>query len=229
MTAPLLETRALGREFGALQALSDVTLAVAPRELRAVIGPNGAGKTTFFHLLSGILRPTRGEILFRGETVTALPAHARCRRGISRTFQVTSLFPELSVLENVRLAIQAKHGGNTRLLGGRGLLARTRARAHEALGFFGLADRPGVAAGTLPHGDQRLLEIAPLFVRMLGELLGRLRAEGLTLLLVEQNVRLALAVADRVAVLSRGTVVFAGATAEFHRRGDELRGRYLAV
>jgi len=120
VTAPLLETRALGREFGALQALSDVTLAVAPRELRAVIGPNGAGKTTFFHLLSGILRPTRGEILFRGETVTALPAHARCRRGISRTFQVTSLFPELSVLENVRLAIQAKHGGNTRLLGGRG-------------------------------------------------------------------------------------------------------------
>ena len=247
MTAPLLETRALGREFGALQALSDVTLAVAPRELRAVIGPNGAGKTTFFHLLSGILRPTRGEILFRGETVTALPAHARCRRGISRTFQVTSLFPELSVLENVRLAIQAKHGGNTRLLGGRGLLARTRARAHEALGFFGLADRPGVAAGTLPHGDQRLLEIAMALAQepelllldeptqglaseetaATVEFIRRIaREQGLTILLVEHDMDVVFNLADRVSVLHFGQLIAEGAPEEI-RRNPEVQRAYL--
>src|SRR5207237_4041545 len=117
---PLLETRELGRAFGALQAVAGVNLAVQPMELRAVIGPNGAGKTTLFHLISGLLAPTAGRVLFRGEDVTALGAPARCRRGLSRTFQITSIFPELSVLENVRIAVQLKSGGNFRLLGGRG-------------------------------------------------------------------------------------------------------------
>jgi len=98
VSAPTLETRGLSRSFGALQAVGDVNLRVEPGELRAVIGPNGAGKTTFFHLVSGVLRPTAGDVLFRGETVSSLPTHARCRRGMSRTFQITSLFPELSVL-----------------------------------------------------------------------------------------------------------------------------------
>ena len=102
----ILETRRLSRAFGALRAVSGVDLAVEPGELRAIIGPNGAGKTTLFHLISGLLAPTSGRVRFRGDDVTALAAPARCRRGVSRTFQITSIFPELSVLENVRIAVQ---------------------------------------------------------------------------------------------------------------------------
>src|SRR5207247_4431316 len=107
---PRLDARGLGRAVAALQGVAGVTLAVQPMELRAVIGPNGAGKTTLFHLISGLLAPTSGRVIFRGDDVTALAAPARCRRGISRTFQITSIFPELSVLANVRVAVQLKAG-----------------------------------------------------------------------------------------------------------------------
>ncbi|PYO29751.1 MAG: ABC transporter ATP-binding protein, partial [Candidatus Rokuibacteriota bacterium] len=158
--APILETRALSRDFGALRAVADVDFAVEPGELRAIIGPNGAGKTSFFHLISGVIRPTGGQVFFRGEDISGLPAPARCRRGISRTFQITSIFPELSVLENVRIAIQLKAGGNFRLLGGRSLLSSTESQARASLEFLGLLDRADLPASTLPHGDQRLVEIA---------------------------------------------------------------------
>ena len=157
---PLLETRGLGRAFGALQAVAGVDLAVQPGELRAIIGPNGAGKTTLFHLISGLLPPTAGRVLFRGDDVTALPAPARCRRGISRTFQITSIFPELSVLENVRIAVQLRTVGNFRFIGGRTLIEASERRAQDSLGALGLLDRAEAPAATLPHGDQRLLEIA---------------------------------------------------------------------
>jgi branched-chain amino acid transport system ATP-binding protein len=109
----VLQTRGLGRAFGALRAVADVSLTVGAGELRAIIGPNGAGKTTLFHLVSGLLAPTAGQIFFRGEEVSSLAAPARCRLGISRTFQISSIFPELSVLENVP-------GGGERAGGGRG-------------------------------------------------------------------------------------------------------------
>jgi branched-chain amino acid transport system ATP-binding protein len=239
--APLLETRALSRSFGALQAVSGVDLAVEPGELRAIIGPNGAGKTTFFHLVSGMLRPTAGDIVFAGERVTALPGHARCRRGISRTFQITSLFPELSVLENVRLAIQAKGDGNARLLGGRGLLAQTEGRARDALGFLGLAERAPEPASTLPHGDQRLVEIAMALVQeprllLLDEPTQGLAAEEtaatvalirriarerhLTVLLVEHDMDVVFNLADRISVLHFGQLIAEGSPAEI--RGNAL-------
>jgi branched-chain amino acid transport system ATP-binding protein len=245
--APLLETRALSRAFGALRAVSDVDLAVEPGELRAIIGPNGAGKTTFFHLVSGVLRPSAGDVRFRGESVAALPVHARCRRGISRTFQITSLFPELSALENVRLAVQAKGAGNTRLLGGRTLLARTEARAREALGFLGLEDRAGAPASTLPHGDQRRLEIAMALAQepellLLDEPTQGLAAEEtaataglirkiarerrLTILLVEHDMDVVFNVADRISVLHFGQLIAEGSPAEI-RRNPEVQAAYL--
>jgi len=237
----LLETRGLGRAFGALQAVADVSLQVQPGELRAVIGPNGAGKTTLFHLVSGLLAPTSGRVLFRGDDVTALAAPARCRRGISRTFQITSIFPELTVIENVRIAVQLKRGGNFRLLGGRALLAATEARARESLAFLGLADRASEPAGTLPHGDQRLLEIAMAVAQepellLLDEPTQGLSPEDtaatvavirqiardrrLTIVLVEHDMDVVFDLADRISVLHFGQLIAEGTPDQIRANGD---------
>jgi branched-chain amino acid transport system ATP-binding protein len=237
----VLEARGLGRAFGALLAVHDVSIAVAPGELRAVIGPNGAGKTTLFHLVSGLLAPTRGRIVFRGDDVTALSAPHRCRLGISRTFQITSIFPELSVLENVRIAVQLKAGGNFRLLGGRGLIAASERRARESLDTLGLADRADLLAATLPHGDQRLLEIAMAVTQepellLLDEptqglspedtaatvtVIRRIaRERQLTILLVEHDMDVVFDLADRVSVLHFGQLIADGTPEEIRTNAD---------
>ena len=244
---PVLETRGLGRAFGALQAVADVSLAVRPGELRAVIGPNGAGKTTLFHLISGLLPATSGRVLLGGEDVTAWPAPARCRRGISRTFQITSIFPELTVLENVRMAVQLKRGGNFRVLGGRDVLQSTEARARESLAFLGLADRAREPAATLPHGDQRLLEIAMALAQepallLLDEPTQGLSAEDtaatvavirqvarerkLTIILVEHDMDVVFDLADRISVLHFGRLIAEGTAAEV-RANAEVQQAYL--
>ena len=246
MTA-LLETRGLGRTFGALQAVAGVSLALEPGEVRAVIGPNGAGKTTLFHLISGLLAPTAGNVLFRGEDVTALPAPARCRRGISRTFQITSIFPELSVLENVRMAVQLRGGGNFRLLGGRATLEMSEQRARVSLDALGLLDRASEQATTLPHGDQRLLEIAMAVAQepvllLLDEPTQGLSPEdtvatvavirqiaqrqGLTILLVEHDMDVVFDLADRISVLHFGQLIADG-TPDQIRANAEVQRAYL--
>ena len=247
MMAPILETRALCRDFGALRAVADVDFAVEPGELRAIIGPNGAGKTSFFHLISGVIRPTGGRVFFRGEEISALPAPARCRRGISRTFQITSIFPELSVLENVRLAIQLKTGGNFRLLGGRSLLSSTESQARASLEFFGLLDRADLPASTLPHGDQRLVEIAMALAQRPELLLVDEPTQGLspedtaaavavirqiareralTILLVEHDMDVVFNLADRISVLHLGQLIAEGSPAEI-RANVEVQKAYL--
>jgi branched-chain amino acid transport system ATP-binding protein len=246
-TMPVLETRGLGRDFGALQAVAGVSLTVRPGELRAVIGPNGAGKTTLFHLISGWVAPTLGQVLFRGHDVTALAAPARCRRGVSRTFQITSIFPELSVLENVRIAVQLKAGGNFRLLGGRALLEATERQARESLGFLGLGDRAEALASTLPHGDQRLLEIAMALAQepellLLDEPTQGLSPEDtaatvavirqiarerrLTIMLVEHDMDVVFDLADRISVLHFGQLIADGAPDEI-RANAEVQRAYL--
>ena len=244
---PLLETRGLGRAFGALQAVGGVSLAVQPMELRAVIGPNGAGKTTLFHLISGLLAPTSGRVLFRGDDVTALAAPARCRRGISRTFQITSIFPELSALENVRVAVQLKAGDNFRLLGGRAVLEATEQRARDSLRLLGLFDRADELASTLPHGDQRLLEIAMAVAQepellLLDEPTQGLSPEDtlatvdairkisrerrLTTLLVEHDMDVVFDLADRISVLHFGQLIAEG-TPDQIRANVDVRKAYL--
>ena len=241
MTTPMLETRGLGRAFGALQAVADVGLSVEPGELRAVIGPNGAGKTTLFHLISGLLAPTAGRVLFRGGDVTGLAAPARCRRGISRTFQITSIFPELSVLENTRMAVQLKAGGNFRLVGGRSVLDASERRARDSLAFLGLAERAEEPASTLPHGDQRLLEIAMAVAQepellLLDEPTQGLapddtaatvavirqvaRERGLTIILVEHDMDVVFDLADRISVLHFGRLIAEGTPAEIRANAD---------
>jgi branched-chain amino acid transport system ATP-binding protein len=245
--APILETRALSRSFGALRAVDHVNLAVEPGELRAIIGPNGAGKTSFFHLISGVIRPSSGQVLWRGEDISALPAPARCRRGISRTFQITSIFPEFSVLENVRIAIQLKTGGNFRLLGGRSLLSSTESQARASLEFLGLGDRADLLASTLPHGDQRLLELAMALAQKPDLLLVDeptqglspedteaavalirqiTRARTLTILLVEHDMDVVFNLADRISVLHLGQLIAEGSPAEI-RANPEVQKAYL--
>jgi len=246
---PLLETRGLGRAFGALQAVAGVDLAVQPGELRAIIGPNGAGKTTLFHLISGLLPPTAGRVLFRGDDVTALPAPARCRRGISRTFQITSIFPELSVLENVRIAVQLRTGGNFRFIGGRTLLEASERRAQDSLGALGLLDRAEAPAATLPHGDQRLLEIAMAVAQepdllLLDEptqglspedtvatvaVIRRIaRERGLTIILVEHDMDVVFDLADRISVLHFGQLI-AEDTPDRIRANADVQTAYLGA
>jgi len=246
---PLLETRGLGRAFGALQAVAGVDLAVQPGELRAIIGPNGAGKTTLFHLISGLLSPTAGRVLFRGDDVTALPAPARCRRGISRTFQITSIFPELSVLENVRIAVQLRTGGNFRFIGGRTLLEASERRAQDSLGALGLLERAEAPAATLPHGDQRLLEIAMAVAQepdllLLDEptqglspedtvatvaVIRRIaRERGLTIILVEHDMDVVFDLADRISVLHFGQLI-AEDTPDGIRANADVQTAYLGA
>jgi branched-chain amino acid transport system ATP-binding protein len=247
VTAPILETRGLSKAFEALRAVADVDLRVEPGELRAIIGPNGAGKTTLFHLISGVVHPSAGEIRFRGEDVTRLPAHARCRRGMSRTFQITSIFGDLPALENVRMAIQLKGGGNFTLLGGRALLRATARRAEATLAELGLGERGALPASTLPHGEQRLLEIAMALAQepdllLLDEptqglsseetaatiaVIRRVaRARGLTILLVEHDMDVVFNVADRVTVLDFGQVIADGSPAAV-RASAEVQKAYL--
>jgi branched-chain amino acid transport system ATP-binding protein len=245
--APILETRALSRSFGALRAVDGVNLAVEPGELRAIIGPNGAGKTSFFHLISGVIRPSSGQVLWRGEDISALPAPARCRRGISRTFQITSIFPEFTALENVRMAIQLKGRGNFRLLGGHSLLSSTESQARASLEFLGLGDRADLLASTLPHGDQRLLELAMALaqkpelllvdeptqglspedteaaVALIREIT---RARTLTILLVEHDMDVVFNLADRISVLHLGQLIAEGTPAEI-RANPEVQKAYL--
>jgi branched-chain amino acid transport system ATP-binding protein len=243
----VLETHGLGRAFGALQAVADLNVTVRRGELRAVIGPNGAGKTTLFHLISGLLVPTAGRVVFNGEDVTRLPAPVRCRRGISRTFQITSIFPELSVRENVRIAVQLKGGRNFRLFGGRALLEATERRAQESLAALGLDDRADVPAATLPHGDQRLLEIAmavaqepelllldeptqglsPEDTRATVEVIRRLaRERGLTILLVEHDMDVVFDLAERISVLHFGQLIAEGAP-DGIRANPDVQQAYL--
>ena len=245
--APILETRALSRSFGALRAVDGVTFAVEPGELRAIIGPNGAGKTSFFHLISGVIRPTSGQVVWRGEDISALAAPDRCRRGISRTFQITSIFPEFTVLENVRIAIQLKAGGNFRLLGGRSLLSSTESQARANLEFLGLTDRADLLASTLPHGDQRLLELAMALAQKPDLLLVDEPTQGLspedteaavavirqitkeralTILLVEHDMDVVFNLADRISVLHLGQLIAEGSPAEI-RANPEVQKAYL--
>ena len=243
----VLETHGLGRAFGALQAVAGVSVTVGRGELHAVIGPNGAGKTTLFHLISGLLIPTAGCIVFNGEDITAVPAPVRCRRGISRTFQITSIFSELSVRENVRIAVQLKGRGNFHLLGGRALIETTERRAEEGLASLGLGDRADVPAATLPHGDQRLLEIAmavaqepelllldeptqglsPEDTRATVDVIRRIaRERRLTMLLVEHDMDVVFDLAERISVLHFGQLIAEGTPDEI-RANPEVQKAYL--
>jgi branched-chain amino acid transport system ATP-binding protein len=243
MSAPLLETRGLGRDFGGLTALHDVRLAVRAGEIRALIGPNGAGKTTLINLLSGLLPPSRGEIAWRGETVTRWSAARRARAGIARTMQVTSVFPNLTVRENVWLGAQ-RALRRLPALTDRRRLAAIDARVRECLDLVGLAARADERAGNIGHGDQRLLEVAiglslrpalllldeptaGMSVRESREIVRRLREiharDRLAMLIVEHDMEVVMELAESISVLHLGQMLAEGSPAEISRHAEVQR------
>ncbi|MDL4777412.1 MULTISPECIES: ABC transporter ATP-binding protein [Thermomonosporaceae] len=229
MTEYALETRGLGLRIGAAVILDDVSLTARRGELVAVIGPNGAGKTSLFNLITGVHRPTGGSVLLGGRDVTAMAVHRRGRLGLGRTFQTSSVFPALPVLENARLAAKAHLGGVLNVLKPAGSDARATAVARDCLERVGLAARADTAAGALSHGEKRKLELALVLaqdpsvilldepmagmsaedVPELTELIGSLRGTGgeRTVLLIEHHMNVVLGLADRVAVMHHGTLL----------------------
>ncbi len=231
----LLEVQGVSKHFGSLRAVREVSLAVRAGELRAIIGPNGAGKTTFFNLLSGLFAPTAGRIVFDGQDVTMMPAHARVSVGMARTFQVTEIFPELSVRENVHIAVEAAAGRQLSFWTNRKMAAGIRQQVDDMLAATGLAAEQHRLAGELAHGDQRSAEIAMALalqpkLLMLDEptagmgdqetyqiarLIRRLHREtSLTIVLIEHDMRMVFHLADRITVLDQGALLAEGAPDE---------------
>ncbi len=213
-----------------------MSLAVAARERRAVIGPNGAGKTTLFNVITGQLPPSGGRIVFDGEPIAGLPPHAVARRGVSRSFQRTNLFPRLTVLENLRLAAAAGAGGSYNFFGGVERVTAPLARARDTGAAVGLAERLDTVAGQLSYGEQRQLEVGvALATRPKLLLLDEPTAgmspeetqrmtrmlEGLprdvTLLIIEHDMDVVASLADRVTVLHYGEVLTEGTFDEVKR------------
>lgn len=235
MSDVILETRNLRREFGALVAVDDMSVSIETGSLHSIIGPNGAGKTTFFNLVSGTLRPTSGHVFLRGDDITNLPMHRTIHRGIGRSFQITNLFPTLTVLENVRLAAQAMGSDSLRFFRSHSKFERYLDRARDVLETVGLADKALQFAGTLPHGDQRKLELGMILapdpeVLMLDEPTAGMASEQVpelmtliqsiqesgdkTVVLVEHNMNVVMSVSDRITVMHQGALLAEGSPAE---------------
>ncbi|WP_225026189.1 ABC transporter ATP-binding protein [Xinfangfangia pollutisoli] len=226
----LLEARGLTRHFGGLRAVDGVDFDLRPGEVQGLIGPNGAGKTTFVSLLSGRIPVQSGTIHLAGEDITRLPAQARVRKGLAYTFQITSIFPGLTVFDNVALAVQ---GGRAQIGSWRGGGAALEAAVAAALGQVGMADLAGQGAGALSYGHQRLLEVAmglalqpkvlildePTQGLAAGEIAGfmalvRGLVPAVSVLLIEHNMEVVMGVADRITVLNFGRVLARGTPAQ---------------
>jgi branched-chain amino acid transport system ATP-binding protein len=243
--ADLLQVSSLDKRFGGIVATDDINLTIPERELHAVIGPNGAGKTTLIAQLSGQLTPDSGRIQFAGSDITALPMPARSALGLARSFQITSLFLDLSVLDNVALAVQAHAGHSFHFWRDARRQSDLRDPARAALTRVGLKARENLPASALSHGEHRQLELAMALAskpRMLlldepmaglgpeestrmVAMLRELKKE-LTILLVEHDMEAVFALADRITVLVYGRVIASGKPEEI-RNNAQVRDAYL--
>jgi branched-chain amino acid transport system ATP-binding protein len=242
---PVLQVEQLRKTFGALAVTDGITLDVRQRELHAVIGPNGAGKTTLINQISGFVMPNSGRIMFEGRDITALPVRARAALGLARSFQITSILPGFSALENVALAVQARAGSSFRFLAPARAEAGLNEPARAALEEVGLGDRIHVPAGALSHGEKRALEfaialaMAPKLLLLdepmagtgreetdrLVALLGRLKGR-FAMILVEHDMTAVFALADRISVMIYGRILASG-TPDAVRNDAAVAAAYL--
>ena len=241
---PILETKNLSKHFDALVAVDSVDYSVDSGELRSIIGPNGAGKTTFFNMIAGDLLPTSGQVIFDGEDVSEVPAHERSHLGIGRTYQITNIFPKLSVLENIRIAAQSrKMTFNlwSTVPSHRELIDKS----DEIIERINLTEKRDELAGTLAHGEQRYLEIgialatdpklllldeptagmSPEETLQTGEFIKSL-ADPLTVVLVEHDMEVVLGISDIITVLHNGAFLAEGSVEEV-RANAEVQRVYL--
>jgi branched-chain amino acid transport system ATP-binding protein len=245
----VLEVRSVTKRFGSLVAVRDVSLTVEKGELRAIIGPNGAGKTTFFNLISGFFPPASGTITFDGRDITALPAHERVTLGIARTFQITEIFPELTVFDNVRISAEVTEGFRLRPWISQAETAKVRQHVEETLQLTGLGAKSDRLVGELAHGDQRAAEIAmalALRPRLLlldeptagmgdqetyeiTQIIRSLHRDGnFTIVLIEHDMRVVFHLADRITVLDQGGLLAEGAPKEI-AANEAVQAAYLGT
>lgn len=245
MSVPLLKVDQLSRSFGGLLAVDAVNFEIQPGERCVILGPNGAGKTTLFHCITGMIKASSGAILVNGEDVTRLSADRRVHKGIGRTFQITNLFHDLSLTENVMLAIYGRSGGAWSLWEGWNADRERLDTARNALARVGLAARADHSVGELAYGERRQLELALALVgepklllldepcaglapgdrQNIADLIYRLPG-NITVLLVEHDMDVAFAIADRVMVMNRGTLICDG-TPDAVRNDERVREVYL--
>ena len=228
---PLLEARNLRKEFGGLVAVEDVSIAIQENSLHSIIGPNGAGKTTLFNMISGVLRPTRGQVIFKGRDITHLPIYRIAHLGIGRSFQITNIFPNLTVLENIRLSAQAMGNDNLRVLTSALYLKKYLQKAEEVITLVGLNGKEHSLALNLSHGEKRKLEIAIMLasepslllldeptagmsseqVPALLDIIKKIRGLGnKTIVLVEHRMDMVMSISDRITVMHLGNVLAEG-------------------
>jgi branched-chain amino acid transport system ATP-binding protein len=243
-SAPILKTELLSVRFGGLAALSQVNFELRRNEVRAVIGPNGAGKSTFFNCLTGVLRPTSGRIIFDGDDITGLPSNAISQKGIARSYQITNILPNISALENVRIAAQSRrHGWN--MIAHHSAFPDINEKAEAALDSIGLLGKADELAANLSHGEQRNLEIGialatepkllcldePTAGMSQGETdetkalirrIGKDPSRDLTVLIVEHDMQVVMELCDRITVLHYGAILAEGTPAEIQENPKVL-------
>ncbi len=244
---PILATENLRKQFGALVAVDNVTMQVRPNTIHSIIGPNGAGKTTFFNVVSGNLPATSGKVFFKGQEITNLPLHRTAHLGIGRSFQITNIFPNLTVLENIRLACQALGKDNFKLFSNYRHFKQYEARAWEVIQRVGLEREAYTLGRTLPHGSQRKLELgiilapnpevllldeptAGMAAEQVPELIALIRdiqqAGQKTVVLVEHNMNVVMSISDTITVMHQGRVLAEG-TPSAIAANSEVQTAYL--
>lgn len=245
----ILEARNLRKEFGGLVAVDDVSLQIEARTLHSIIGPNGAGKTTLFNLLSGTMPPTRGSVFFKGREITHLPPHRIAHLGLGRSFQITNIFPNLTVLENVRLAAQAMGRHNLRILTPAVKYRQYLEQALQIIAQVGLRGREAMLAASLPHGDKRKLELGIMLagnpeVLLLDEPTAGMSSEQVpalleiihdimksgnrTIVLVEHRMDMVMSISDRITVMHQGRVLAEGTPREI-AANEVVQSAYLGA
>jgi len=237
----IFETLNLSKVFGGLVAVDNVSIKVRKNTLHAIIGPNGAGKTTFFNLLSGNIEPTSGKVFFKGRDITNQPVHRTIHFGVGRSFQISNIFPNLTVFENIRLASQALGADNFKFWQPASSFKQFEERTWEVLKRVGLEGRANVFARTLPHGDQRKLELGMILapdpeVLLLDEPTAGMASEQVpelialiqdiqkagdkTVMLVEHNMNVVMSVSDQITVMHQGAILAEGTPAEITANKD---------